>query len=40
MMQFSQRTVKHWNAVPDHVVSATSVNMFKNRLDLCEEWGI
>ena len=35
----SQRTVKHWNALPDHVVSATSVNNFKNRLDSCEEWG-
>jgi len=27
------------NALPDHVVSATSVNNFKNRLDSCEEWG-
>ena len=36
---FSQRTVKHWNALPDHVVSATSVINFKNRLDSCEEWG-
>jgi len=36
---FSQRTVKHWNALPDHDVSATSVNNFKNRLDSCEEWG-
>jgi len=37
---FSQRTVRHWNALPDHVISATSVNSFKNRLDSCEEWGI
>jgi len=34
---FSQRTVKHWNALPDHVLSATSVNNFKNCLDSCEE---
>ena len=37
---FSQRTVKHWNALPEHVVSADSVNSFKNRLDKCEDWGI
>ena len=36
---FSQQTVKHWNALPDHVVSASSVNNFKNRLDSCAEWG-
>ena len=33
---FSQRIVKHRYALPDHVVSATSVNIFKNRLDSCE----
>ena len=37
---FSQRTVKHWNSLPEHVVSASSVNSFKNRLDSCNEWGV
>jgi len=37
---FSQRTVKHWNSLPEHVVSASSVNCFKNRLDSCTEWGV
>jgi len=32
---FSQHTVKHWNSLPEHVVSASSVNCFKNRLDSC-----
>jgi len=34
---FSQRTVKHWNSLPEHVDSASSVNCFKNRLDPCTE---
>jgi len=25
---FSQRTFKHWNSLPEHVVSASSVNCF------------
>jgi len=37
---FSQRTAKHWNSLPEHVVSASSVNSFKNRLDSCNEWGV
>jgi len=37
---FSQRTVKHWNSLSEHVVSASSVNCFKNRLDSCTEWGV
>ena len=28
-----------FRALPDHVVSATSVNNFKNRLDSCADWG-
>ena len=30
---FSTRIVNDWNALPDSVVSATSVNQFKARLD-------
>jgi len=30
---FSQRSVNDWNRLPQTVVDATSVNMFKNRLD-------
>ena len=30
---FSQRICSSWNSLPDYVKSATSVNMFKNRLD-------
>ena len=36
---FSQRVVSSWNKLPEKVVLAISVNMFKNRLDLCDEWG-
>jgi len=37
---FSQRVVNIWNGIPRSVVSATSTNNFKNRLDDCAEWGI
>jgi hypothetical protein len=30
---FSQRVVAHWNALPESVIDATSVNSFKNRLN-------
>jgi len=30
---FSQRVVAEWNRLPEHVVTAPSVNTFKNRLD-------
>ncbi|VDP70114.1 unnamed protein product [Schistosoma curassoni] len=31
---FSHRVVNHWNALPEQVVSAPSVNTFKEKLDL------
>ena len=34
---FSQRVVAPWNKLPESVVTAESVNAFKNRLD--KEWG-
>ena len=34
---FSQRIVNHWNGLPEEVVSAESVNTFKNRLDKWKE---
>ena len=37
---FSQRVVTHWNKLPESVVTAETVNTFKNRLDRCNEWGI
>ena len=30
---FSQRTVNEWNKLPGDCVNATSVNIFKNKLD-------
>jgi len=30
---FSQRVVKEWNLLPQEIVDATSVNLFKNRVD-------
>ncbi|CAH8623495.1 unnamed protein product [Schistosoma bovis] len=32
--RFSHRVVNHWNALPEQVVSAPSVNTFKEKLDL------
>jgi len=34
---FSQQVIPHWNRLPAHVVTADTVNTFKNRLD--KEWG-
>ena len=31
---FSHRVVNHWNRLPDNVVLADSINMFKNRLEI------
>ena len=33
MKFFSHRVVSHWNALPEEVVTAPSINCFKNRLD-------
>ena len=33
---FSHRVVAEWNRLPEHIVTAPSVNTFKNRLD--EHW--
>ena len=30
---FSQRTIRSWNSLPQHVIDSPSVNAFKNRLD-------
>ena len=30
---FSQRVVQDWNSLSDHVVTATTLNSFKSRLD-------
>ena len=30
---FSQRVVNEWTSLPQHVIEASTVNMFKNRLD-------
>ena len=30
---FSQRVINEWNKLPNYCVNASSVNMFKNRID-------
>ena len=30
---FSQRVINEWNKLPNDCVNASSVNMFKNRID-------
>ena len=35
---FNNRVVDCWNKLPEHVIEATSVNMFKNRLDKFENY--
>ena len=34
---FSQRVINNWNGLPDNVVNAETLNIFKNRLD--KTWG-
>ena len=31
---FSQRVINEWNKLPNDCVNASSVNMFKNRIDI------
>ena len=30
---FTNRVINHWNGLPKHIVTAESLNSFKNRLD-------
>ena len=36
---FSQRVVSEWNSLPQSVVDANSINIFKNRLDQYLRYG-
>ena len=33
LISFTQRIVKPWNSLPEHVVNSKSLNSFKNSLD-------
>ena len=35
---FSQRVINEWNKLPNDCVNASSVNMFKNRIDKYLIW--
>ena len=37
---FSQRTVNEWNKLSTDCITASSVNMFKNKLDTSQEGGL
>jgi len=39
---FSNRVCENWNCLREHIVTSTSLNMFKNKLDrqLWENWGL
>ena len=32
---FANRVIKQWNKLPEYVISANSINSFKNKLDTC-----
>ena len=37
---FSQRTINEWNKLSTDCVTASSVNMFKNKVDTSQEGGL
>ena len=37
---FSQRTINGWNKLSMDCVTASGVNMFKNKVDTCQEGGL
>ena len=37
---FSQRTINEWNKLSTDCISASSVNMFKNKVDASQEGGL
>ena len=37
---FSQRTINEWNKLSTDCITASSVNMFKNRVDTSQEGGL
>ena len=39
---FACRVVDRWNSLPLDVINACSLNVFKNRIDLCirNDWGL
>ena len=37
---FSQRTINEWNKLSTDCVTASSVNMFKNKVDISQEGGL
>ena len=40
MYSFSQRVINEWNKLPNDCVNASSVNMFKNRIDIFDKGGL
>ena len=37
---FSQRVINEWNKLPTDCINASSVNMFKNRIDISDKGGL
>ena len=37
---FSQRVINEWNKLPNDCVNASSVNIFKNRIDISDKGGL
>ena len=38
--KYSQRTINEWNKLSTDCVTASSVNMFKNKVDISQEGGL